>query len=173
MKTSKNKGLRNRKTGLQGLLSLALPLPLPLTMSLGILMFPAHASEEVHGANHLSVFTGNTDFSEHGSGLTLGIDYEYRVSPLLGLGSVIEYAYGSLDALTVLAVADIHVTEQFIVQVGPGFEHSSEHDFAVTRLGALYEYRYHGYTVSPQLHVDYHFGHSSSVVAGLALGFDF
>ena len=169
MITFKNKGLRNPKAGLQGFLSLALP----LTMFLGISMFPAHASEEVHEPNHLSVFVGNTDFSEHGSGLTLGIDYEYRVSPLLGLGSVVEYAYGSLDALTVLAVADIHITDQFIVQVGPGFEHSSEHDFAVTRLGTLYEYRYHGYTISPQLHVDYHFGHGSSVVAGLALGFDF
>lgn len=169
MKKFKNKGLRNRQAGLQGFLSLALS----LIMSLGMMMFPAHGSEAAHGPNHLSVFTGNTDFSEHGSGLTLGIDYEYRVSPLLGLGSVVEYAYGSLDALTVLAVADIHLTEQFIVQVGPGFEHSSEHDFTVARLGALYEYRYHGFTVSPQLHVDYHFGHGSSVVTGLAIGFDF
>jgi hypothetical protein len=106
----------------QGFLSAALP----LTMALGIFIYPAHASVEGHGPNHLSVFAGNTDFSEHGSGLTLGVDYEYRLSPLLGLGSVVEYAYGSLDAFTVLAVADIHLTEQFIVQVGPGFEHSSE-----------------------------------------------
>lgn len=148
-------------------------LALSTTLSLAAVLFPIHSLTQEHGPNHLSVFAGNTDFSEHGSGLTLGVDYEYRLSPLLGLGSVVEYAYGSLDAFTVLAVADIHLTEQFIVQVGPGFEHSSEHDFAVTRLGTLYEYRYHGYTVSPQLHVDYHFGHGSSVVAGLALGVDF
>ncbi|WP_445659599.1 hypothetical protein [Alteromonas mediterranea] len=84
-----------------------------------------------------------------------------------------EYAFGSLDALTALAVADIHLTDQFIIQVGPGYEYTSEHEFFVSRLGALYEFRYSGYTFSPQFHFDYHEGVGSSKVAGLAVGFDF
>ena len=51
------------------------------------------------------------------------IDYEYKLSPLIGLGAVIEHAYGGLDATTLLAVADIHIYEGFTMQVGPGFEH--------------------------------------------------
>ena len=84
-----------------------------------------------------------------------------------------EYAFGSLDALTVLAVADIHITNEFIIQVGPGYEYTSEHEHFVSRLGALYEFRYNGYTVSPQFHFDYHEGVGSSKVVGLAVGFDF
>jgi hypothetical protein len=136
-----------------------------------ILMFPAYATE--HEPNHISLFVGHTDFSEHGDGETIGIDYEYRVSSLLGLGGVVEYAFGSLDALTVLAVADIHLTDQFIVQVGPGYEYTSDHEFFVSRLGVLYEFRYNGFTLSPQFHFDYHEGVGSSKVAGLAVGFDF
>ena len=137
-----------------------------------MLSFAVKANSE-HSPNHLSVFLGNTEFSGHGYGETVGIYYEYRVSPLLGLGSVVEYAFGSLDALTVLAVADVHLTEQFIVQLGPGYEYTSEHEFFVTRLGALYEFRYKGYTLSPQFHLDYHEGLGSSKVVGLAIGLDF
>lgn len=144
-----------------------------LSLILFILTFSAHASEHEHGPNHISLFIGHTDFSEHGNGETVGIDYEYRVSQLLGLGSVVECAFGSLDALTVLAVADIHLTNEFIIQVGPGYEYTSEHEFFVSRLGALYEFRYNGYTFSPQFHVDYHEGVGSSKVVGLAVGFDF
>lgn len=141
---------------------------LPLTM-----LSCAITANSEHSPNHLSIFLGNTEFSGHGYGETVGIDYEYRVSPLLGLGSVVEYAFGSLDALTVLAVADIHLTEQFIVQLGPGYEYTSEHEFFVARLGVLYELRYKGYTLSPQFHFDYHEGLGSSKVVGLAVVFDF
>tara|TARA_Y100000815_G_scaffold259002_1_gene269022 strand:+ start:773 stop:1258 length:486 start_codon:yes stop_codon:yes gene_type:complete len=144
-----------------------------LLLILSVQAFSTNASEHEHSPNHISLFIGHTDFSEHGNGETVGIDYEYRVSPLLGLGSVVEYAFGSLDALTVLAVADIHLTDQFIIQVGPGYEYTSEHEFFVSRLGALYEFRYSGYTFSPQFHFDYHEGVGSSKVAGLAVGFDF
>ncbi|GEA09062.1 hypothetical protein KUL42_38230 [Alteromonas sp. KUL42] len=56
---------------------------------------------------------------------------------------------------------------------GPGYEYTSEHEFFVTRLGALYEFRYKGYTLSPQFHFDYHEGLGSSKVVGLAVVFDF
>ena len=144
-----------------------------LLLILSVLAFSTNASEHEHSPNHISLFIGHTDFSEHGNGETVGIDYEYRVSPLLGLGSVVEYAFGSLDALTVLAVADIHITNEFIIQVGPGYEYTSEHEYFVSRLGGLYEFRYNGYTFSPQFHFDYHEGVGSSKVAGLAVGFDF
>lgn len=144
-----------------------------LFLILSVLTFSSHATGHEHGPNHISLFVGHTDFSEHGNGETVGIDYEYRVSQLLGLGSVVEYAFGSLDALTVLAVADIHLTDEFIIQVGPGYEYTSEHEFFVSRLGALYEFRYNGYTFSPQFHFDYHESVGSSKVVGLAVGFDF
>ena len=60
-----------------------------------------------HGPHHLSVLLADTRIDGEGDNSTLGIDYEYRVSPVIGLGAVIEHAYGELDATTLLAVADI------------------------------------------------------------------
>jgi len=37
----------------------------------------------------------------------------------------------------------------------------------------LYEFETSGFTISPQLHYDYHRNHKSAVVAGLAIGMSF
>jgi hypothetical protein len=125
-----------------------------------------------HGRHHLSLFLGATNL-EGSTGFTQGIDYEYRVNKLLGLGGVAEYATGDIDALTVLAVADIHLSNGLILQVGPGFEFGDEEDVFVGRFGALYEFEWGRYTVSPQLHFDDHAGSEDAVVFGLAFGFAF
>ncbi|MEC8785071.1 MAG: hypothetical protein VXX33_00870, partial [Pseudomonadota bacterium] len=104
---------------------------------------------------------------------TLGIDYEYRVSDFLGVGFVAEYAFEDLDAYTYLLVADLHITNNFIAQIGPGVEFHGSHKMEVARLGFLYEFEVSGVTISPQLHYDYHRNHKSAVVAGLAIGMSF
>ncbi|WP_445659598.1 hypothetical protein [Alteromonas mediterranea] len=53
-----------------------------LLLILSVQAFSTNASEHEHSPNHISLFIGHTDFSEHGNGETVGIDYEYRVSPL-------------------------------------------------------------------------------------------
>jgi hypothetical protein len=125
-----------------------------------------------HGRHHLSLFLGGTNL-EGSTGFTQGIDYEYRVNRLLGLGGVAEYASGNIDALTVLAVADIHFNNGLILQVGPGFEFGEEEDVFVARVGALYEFEFGKYTISPQIHFDDHAGSEDAVVYGLAFGFAF
>lgn len=127
----------------------------------------------VHGHHHLSVLVGVTDIEGEGTNDTLGIDYEYRVSDFLGIGIVAEYAFEELDAWTVLAVTDLHVVEGLVIQVGPGVEHTSKHDLFVYRLGALYEFEFGRWTVSPQAHFDYHDGGENAVVLGLAFGVNF
>ena len=72
------------------------------------------------GPHHLSILLEDTRIDGEGDNSTFGIDYEYRVSPLIGLGAVIEHAYGELDATTLLALADIHIYEGFTMQVGRG-----------------------------------------------------
>jgi hypothetical protein len=126
-----------------------------------------------HGPHHLSVLVADTQERNEGGNATFGIDYEYRVSPLIGLGAVIERAYGELDATTLLAVADIHIYEGFIMQVGPGFESGEGEKIFVARAGILYEFEYEKFTLSPQLHWDYHRGKDNAVVIAVALGFAF
>jgi hypothetical protein len=126
-----------------------------------------------HGPHHFSVLAGETHENGEGNNATLGIDYEYRINPLLGLGVIVEHAYGELDATTLLGVADFHVYEGFIVQVGTGFEHKESENIFVATLGFLYEIEYENFTLSPQVHWGYHEGEPNAVVAGIALGFSF
>ncbi|MHC6647651.1 hypothetical protein ACYTPF_13845 [Alteromonas sp. HB246098] len=124
-------------------------------------------------AHHLSALVGTTYTKECGNAFTLGIDYEYRLSDFLGVGFVAEYAFEDLDAYTYLLVADLHITNNFIAQIGPGVEFHGSHKMEVARLGFLYEFEVSGFTISPQLHYDYHRNHKSAVVAGLAIGMSF
>ena len=123
--------------------------------------------------HHLSALVGTTYTKECGNAFTLGIDYEYRLNDFLGVGFVAEYAFEDLDAYTYLLVADLHITNNFIAQIGPGVEFHGSHKMEVARLGFLYEFETSGFTISPQLHYDYHRNHKSAVVAGLAIGMSF
>ncbi len=136
-------------------------------------LFDSESNHGFHSPHHLSVLNGDTYVSGEGNNATIGIDYEYRVNDFLGLGAVIEKAYGELDAVTVLAVADLHLYKGFIAQVGPGFERRHSENVAVARIGFLYEFELAKFTLSPQLHWDYHDGETNALVAGMALGFSF
>lgn len=135
------------------------------------------ANEEHHhwqqSPHHLSLLVATTNTDEHGDAFTLGVDYEYRVNDFLGIGLVAEYAFGDIEAFTYLAVADLHITNNFIAQVGPGVEFFDGEEIPVARVGLLYEFELSGFTLSPQLHYDYHHDHDDAIVAGLAFGIAF
>jgi len=59
------------------------------------------------------------------------------------------------------------------MQIGPGYEFAEEENAVVGRVGFLYEFEWDGFTLSPQLHYDYHVGGEDAFVAGFALGFGF
>lgn len=133
----------------------------------------AESEEGLHMPYHLSLFLGDTHIDGEGDNSTIGIDIEYRVNQLLGIGSVVEYAGGELDATTALAVADIHLHEGWVMQLGPGIERRHSEEVFVSRVGFLYEFELDNYTISPQLHWDYHNGEENAFVAGFAFGFSF
>lgn len=145
---------------------------------------PAHEWREK--PHHVSVILGGTHvFEPNHTGFTIGIDYEYRVSQLLGLGGVVEYAFDEVDAWTLLAPADIHLTNQWTLQVGPGVEFIdvteeimlpdgsfeeeviSETNF-VFRVGTFYEFKVGEFTIAPQVHYD--ITRSDALVFGIAIG---
>ena len=125
-----------------------------------------------HGPHHISVLLAGTEIDGHDTAPTIGLDYEYRVNKLLGLGLVAEYAADDIDATTFLAVADVHLYKGLIMQLGPGVEFG-EHEHFVARMGMLYEWEFDAFTVSPQLHFDYMDGAENAVVFGIAIGKNF
>jgi hypothetical protein len=121
--------------------------------------------------HHLSAVIGGTIVAEADeTAFTLGLDYEYRLNRTLGLGFVAEHAFGAIDSTTLLAVADLHITEGLAIQTGPGVEFVDDETFFVTRLGLVYEFELgEAFTLSPQLHYDFSSG-EDGIVFGIAIG---
>lgn len=150
-----------------------------LLASAGSLADEHHTSHETlswqeYGPHHLSLILGGTEVSDEGTAETIGIDYEYRLNDYVGIGAVFEHAAGEINANTSLAVTDLHPFHNgFIVQLGLGIEtRTSEEldDILVARAGMLYEFEYGRYTLSPQLHWDYHDEHPNAIVFAIAFG---
>ncbi len=123
--------------------------------------------------HHLSLLVAGSSTTDEDA-FTLGIDYEYRVSGFLGLGTVVEYAFTPFDETTLLAVADLHVWRGFAVQTGPGVAFAEGEEFFAYRVGGLYEFELEGdFTVSPQIHYDYVSGLGDPLVYVIAFGYGF
>ena len=122
---------------------------------------------------HISVVHGDTIINGKADNATLGIDKGYRVNSLLELGAIIQYAWGKLDATRVIAVADIHVGECWVMQIGPGIEYSHGEEILVSRLGLFYEPDLNHYTFAPQVHWGCYNGEKNFAVAGFADSFPF
>ena len=132
------------------------------------------AAEEFH-RNHVAVLVGGTlEFEEHETlgGVTVGLDYEYRVNEIIGIGAVAEYAGQDLDATTLLGVVDIHLWRGLAAQTGPGVEFIDDEDLFVYRVGLLYEFEIGEYTLSPQVHMDMTDEERATIFV-LAAGFPF
>lgn len=128
--------------------------------------------------HHLTLLAlGTHEYEDSVTAATLGIDYEYRFSRLLGAGFVAEYALEDIEATTILAVADLHVWRAFVIQVGPGVAIVTEQDeptrteFAF-RTGVIYEIELGRLTITPQLHYDYTTG-KDGIVFGSGIGWRF
>ena len=112
---------------------------------------------------------------EEETAFTLGIDCEYRIGELLGLGFVAEHAFGEVDSITRIAAADVHPWRGFAVQPGPGVEFADGEAFVMGRIGTIYEVELYevepgrGFTIAPQMHYDFSDG-EDAVVFGAAFG---
>lgn len=161
------------------------------------------ASDAVHayahyGRHHLSSFAGWTHV-EGGDYSTGSLEYEYRLSPFIGIGVIAEYVGGAFNADSYMAALDVHPFETgMIFQFGLGKEfrtvrHASglyphsdiDHGIAeseisereekvnLARAGLLYEFEFGRFTLAPQVHWDYHHHEPNSVVYGVSAGVNF
>ncbi len=145
-----------------------------LTMAC-LALSPVASAQEREGfspehRHHFSViFAGTSLVDEDETGFTLGGDYEYRINKNFGTGIVLERAFGTVDATTLLAVVDLHVWRDLIIQVGPGVEFTEDETVVAGRLGAVYEFELpQNVTLSPQVHYD--ISREDAIVFGVAVG---
>lgn len=152
---------------------------------------PVLAQEEEEGTSkhRVAVYYGNqfipdayqrptADFTSIGQ---LGLDYEYRISTLFGIGlngGMEMNAYQLLDegvkerenAINTAILARFHFGDGFGFLLGPGMELAEESQLL---LRAGFEYRFlpgKGWDITPTMWYDYKESHHS-ILLGLALGY--
>jgi len=157
----------------------------------GINMFAQ--SEEEHGEghhfhrNHVSFLVGGTTHLEKGAGtyFSLGADYVYRISNLIGIGVVGELIFAEKTEYLLALPIVLYATESLWFQFAPGFEvahhsvgdgnghgqeaHSSSEVLSLIRIGGGYNFHVGGLSISPSINLDM-FRSRNSLVWGIAIG---
>ncbi|MCK4922553.1 MAG: hypothetical protein KAS71_15980 [Bacteroidales bacterium] len=143
----------------------------------------SHSGGHAH-KNHMAVFTGATNnITHHSTGFTIGIDYEYRISNLIGLGLGGEYiSIGSGEILGSIPIF-IHPMNNMKIVTAPLVifaeeHHDDEHhestgkeaSFAF-RIGGGYDFHLGKVVFGPTVNFD--IGSSKALVFGLSIGFGF
>ncbi len=159
-------------------------------------------AHEEHHANSIGLFLGAStavgDVSEGSAttSFTLGAGYERRVSELLGLGLLVDFAFGDFERAALLGVPlFIHPTRRLRLVAAPAVEieevavphqeiaaESSEEEpseaesgvgFAF-RVGLAYELELgEGWSLTPEFNTDFFGGHTATLVYGLAVEYGF
>lgn len=146
-------------------------------------------AEELHEKNehefhrhHTALVISNTQNDENDNGLSVGIDYAYRLKHWLGLGGILEYAGGDFEHLLLLAGASIHPYKNWVLLAAGGAEIHKEHDDHeedtpkrewVIRTGVAYQFPISDkWTIAPTFNVDFS-EHETLFVYGIAIGFGF
>jgi len=135
---------------------------------------PAYSeeSDNITHRHHVALFLGNTqDGSENG--FSVGIDYEYRLTELFGIGGLVEYADGDFDSWVAAIPLFIHPYKGFVLLVAPGLEYEDSEDEFLVRTGIAYEIEFgEKWTISPELNVDFVDG-EEKFVYGVSVGLKF
>lgn len=121
--------------------------------------------------NSLSVFIGGTTNSE-ASAFTIGLDYQYRIMKLIGVGAVIDYAAGDIGSTLVAPAAYLHL-RRFEIVLAPGGEFSDGETSFVFRAGLGYEIEISRFKIVPSAIMDTERNRELSFVYGVAFGYSF
>jgi hypothetical protein len=141
---------------------------------LGIMAEEAEHSpaEGVHAhRHHVALFLGATHTDEEDE-FSIGMDYEYRLNPLLGLGGIAEYTGGEHETTIAAAAFFIHPFKALRLVLGPGFESGGDEKEFLLRVGASYHIPVGKLTLAPEFNVDFVDG-NKNLVYGISLGWGF
>ena len=132
----------------------------------GILVLIAYAARADEGdagnaqleeRNKLEWFVGVTHLDIDGrtsDEFSFGAGYEYRIDELFGAGGLAEYTNG-IDALALIAVVYFHPSESWRFTLGPGVEIEDGQEEFLVRVSMAYEFTYDGWTLSPEIGLDF------------------
>ena len=131
----------------------------------------AQESDVEGGAlNSIELFLGGT-IDDNDIDASIGIGYERRLSQQFGIGGLVEATAGRRDWVLVVPVF-WHPVDPWRFLLGPGVDDSDGDNELMMRLGASYEIEFDGWSLSPELNLDFVDG-DVLVVLGASFGWKF
>ena len=120
-----------------------------------------NAEGEAFEANSIEVFLGAT-FDDGDSEASFGMSYERRLNESFGIGGMVEYTNGREWVFAVPFT--IHITEPWKVVLAAGIEHEEGDNTFLTRVGTAYEFKFDGWSLAPEVNVDFVDGEVKTVL---------
>ena len=119
--------------------------------------------------HHASLFLGNTHNQKGQDAFTVGVEYEYHLWEPMGLGALVDYAGGDIDATIIAAGPVFHLWRELKLIVMPGVDfHGGKEEF-VTRVGAMVDFHVAAWSIAPTIHIDI-LEAKENIIFGLGFG---
>jgi hypothetical protein len=130
-------------------------------------------SATIENRNKIILFGGVTqDGGEVGA--SIGLEYEYRINPLFGIGAFGEYAGGDFDTWVFGIPGFIHPYAGWFIRLAPGLEFEGSETLYLFRTGVGYEFELSPrWGLAPEFNVDLLEGGKTEFVYGLSLSYGF
>jgi hypothetical protein len=126
------------------------------------------------GRHELGLFLGVTD-KKGDTGFSVGLDYEYRLSEMFGIGGFLEYTGSDFRDGIVGVPFYVHPWKELKLVAAPGVEIEAEDgsESFLVRVGAEYGFGIgRGFEIAPALYLDFT-SEDVAIVAGAAIARSF
>ena len=125
------------------------------------------AEAEAEPPNGVGIFVGNT---QNGSlnGASIGFEYERKMTSLIGVGAIAEYAGGDFESVGLFVPVFFHPHAGWVFKIAPGLHIADSKTSFQVRAGIGYEFNVaRKWALAPQLNADFVDG-ETELVYGLA-----
>ena len=135
---------------------------------------PADAPEEpAERLNRIGLFLGATTTTSGHTGVTIGLEYERRLSDLIGIGAVLEGTPGGREVVGAVPVF-FHPVGGLALSIGPGFSVEEGHAAFLVRFGAGWAFELReGLSLALAVSYDLTEGTHDAIVYGVMLSYAF
>jgi hypothetical protein len=125
--------------------------------------------DEDKGVSEFSFFLGAAS-NEDGNAFSMGVDYQYRLGRVVGIGALADYAGGHIQSTLIAPAVYLHAWK-FEFTVAPAIEITEEEIAGVLRLGAAFAFELKGVSIIPAVFWDSERNHKSTLVYGVGFAF--
>jgi hypothetical protein len=133
---------------------------------------PDSHAREADRLNRVGLFVGATTKDSH-THATIGLEYERRLSDLIGIGAVAEGSPAGREFVGAVPVF-FHPVGGLALSIGPGFSVEDGHAHFLVRFGVGWDFELPaGLSLAPALSYDLTSGTDDAIVYGLMLSYAF